>query len=71
MAHINMKEYFRSLSIAEVVLVAARVLSRVTSDDQRMRLSRLHFSAHSACLVELNDPAHFNGESLELMSDLK
>lgn len=35
-----------------------------------MRLSRLHLN-DTACLVELNDPVHFNGESHELMSDLK
>ena len=35
-----------------------------------MRLSRLGIS-ESACVVELNDPVHFNGESYELMSDVK
>ena len=35
-----------------------------------MRLSRLGIS-DSACLVELNDPVHFNGEGHALISDLK
>lgn len=35
-----------------------------------MRLSRLHLN-DTASLAELNDPVHFNGESYELMSDVK
>jgi len=35
-----------------------------------MRVSRLGLN-DSACLVELNDPVHFNGESYKLMSDVK